>query len=394
MAKVELVHSQETYQVSALHLITKCDLFKNNPDITLTPYQVQSEVSRDDFQDFLSALEGKAVDINDKNYRGLLQLSEEFGFQEFLMKISNRRRLPTLPDAQRVKYLSHMLSLEEQVGQHEHQLAALQSMLLAVVRRFETDLARLGSELQAVHDTKNSEAAATHRRSRKESQPAASPPAAPAKSAPAAVPPTAPAKHSPAALPSVPAQPAPLNSRIARDYPPLFEEFRTKRWVLLWRGSRDGFTARNFHRLCDGHANTLTLILDTDGNVFGGFTPAKCESSTSSKLKGDDTLWSFLFTLRNPHGVPPRKFALKKEKKRNAIYCSSRCCAGFGQSYYGGCNILVDDHCNTNNNSSAHFGTRWQEYMMAYANDTQFQYFFTGAREFTVKEIEVFEIKD
>jgi hypothetical protein len=77
--------------------------------------------------------------VNDKNFSRLSQLSEEFGFQVLLMKISNRRRLPTLPDAQRVKYLSHISSVEKQVGKHEHQLASIQLMLLATVRRFETD---------------------------------------------------------------------------------------------------------------------------------------------------------------------------------------------------------------------------------------------------------------
>jgi hypothetical protein len=43
--------------------------------------------------------------------------------------------------------------------------------------------------------------------------------------------------------------------------------------VLQWRGSRDGFGAIDVHKRCDGRANTLTLILDTGGNVFGGFTP-------------------------------------------------------------------------------------------------------------------------
>jgi actin-related protein len=50
--------------------------------------------------------------------------------------------------------------------------------------------------------------------------------------------------------------------------------------------------------------------------------------------RGDDSLRSFLFTLRNPHGVPPRKFALKKEKKEKAIVCSSTYCAGFGNDTY------------------------------------------------------------
>jgi hypothetical protein len=109
-----------------------------------------------------------------------------------------------------------------------------------------------------------------------------------------------------------------------------------KRWLLLWRGSRDGFTADEFHRRCDGHANTLTIILDTDRNVFGGFTPVEWESRMWDRRrlnncsKGDNSLRSFLFTLRNPHGVPPRKFALKEEMKRAAIYCDSDACPGFG----------------------------------------------------------------
>jgi hypothetical protein len=63
------------------------------------------------------------------------------------------------------------------------------------------------------------------------------------------------------------------DSLIVSEFAPLFEELRAKGVNLLWRGSRDGFTAREFHRHCDRRANTLILIADTDGNVFGGFTP-------------------------------------------------------------------------------------------------------------------------
>jgi hypothetical protein len=38
-----------------------------------------------------------------------------------------------------------------------------------------------------------------------------------------------------------------FDSRIISSFPPLFDEFRGKRFLLLWRGSRDGFGARNFH---------------------------------------------------------------------------------------------------------------------------------------------------
>jgi hypothetical protein len=69
---------------------------------------------------------------------------------------------------------------------------------------------------------------------------------------------------------------------------------------------------QQFHRRYDGRANTLTLISKSDGNVFGGFTPVKWENDCC--YKGDDSLHSFLFMLRNLHGVPPRKFALKAGK--------------------------------------------------------------------------------
>jgi hypothetical protein len=65
-----------------------------------------------------------------------------------------------------------------------------------------------------------------------------------------------------------------LDSAIISDFPKIFDEFRRKKFSLLWRGGRDGFSARDFHNHCDGHANTLTLIKDTNGNIFGGFTPA------------------------------------------------------------------------------------------------------------------------
>jgi hypothetical protein len=96
---------------------------------------------------------------------------------------------------------------------------------------------------------------------------------------------------------------------------------------MLWRGSRDGFEAQEFRRRCDGHASTLTVILDTEGNIFGGFTPMKWESRVWNRkdgkkdnhYKADDSLKSFLFTLKNPHNIPARRFALKTEKNPHGV---------------------------------------------------------------------------
>jgi hypothetical protein len=192
-----------------------------------------------------------------------------------------------------------------------------------------------------------------------------------------------------------PPPPAPeIDSLIVSEFPLLFEEFRAKRFKLLWRGSRDGFGAKKFHHRCDGRANTLTLISNTDGNVFGGFTPVKWESRAvtsrldkGKSLKGDASLRSFLFTLRNPRGGTPRKFALRADRKEYAIDCNSACGPSFGAS-----DMLVSDNCNANRNSSTGFRARWSD--RTYANDIAFWDFFAGAHDFTVTEIEVFQIAD
>jgi hypothetical protein len=116
---------------------------------------------------------------------------------------------------------------------------------------------------------------------------------------------------------------ASLGSRIISDVPTIFAEFRKKQFSLLLRGSRDGFEAQEFHLRCDGHANTLTVILNTKGNIFGGFTPVEWESG-EPHYKADDSLKSFVFTLKNPHNIPARRFALKDENNSQAIYCYSK----------------------------------------------------------------------
>jgi hypothetical protein len=182
-----------------------------------------------------------------------------------------------------------------------------------------------------------------------------------------------------------------FDSQIISGIPEIFAEFQRKRKLLLWRGSRDGFGASEFHRRCDGHANTLTVILDTNGNVFGGFTPVEWESTVWNKKNGDESnRWkadesrkSFLFSLKNPEKVSARKFALKDESKNRAIYCDQEWGPDFNDIH------IVGD-CDANSrNCTVYFGTN-------YVNDTRVKgdVFFTGGKFFQVKEIEVFEIID
>jgi hypothetical protein len=54
--------------------------------------------------------------------------------------------------------------------------------------------------------------------------------------------------------------PRSIDSTIVSALPRIFPELQRKQFTLLYRGSRDGFTASRFHDRCDGHMNTLTLI--------------------------------------------------------------------------------------------------------------------------------------
>jgi hypothetical protein len=181
-----------------------------------------------------------------------------------------------------------------------------------------------------------------------------------------------------------------LESRAFWGFPAIFDEFREKQFTLLWRGSRDGFGAYDFHNRCDGHPKTLTVILDTKGNIFGGFTPVEWESRRPNNpydfnncWNTDPSLKSFLFTLKNSHSFPARRFALKAEKKEEATFCRSDRGPHFRD-------IGVFDNCNANTDSfTFQFG-------LNYTNDTGLDgtIFFTGSCHFQVKEIEVFEIVD
>jgi hypothetical protein len=185
--------------------------------------------------------------------------------------------------------------------------------------------------------------------------------------------------------------PGKFDSQIISEFPEIFAEFRGKQFKLLWRGSRGGFSASEFHGRCDGHANTLTVKKDTLGNIFGGFTPAKWESRKYGKednqAKADGSEKSFIFILKNGHNLDEQRFGLTSEEKWREIYFAAEIGSCFGS---GKCGICVSDNCNANTNSYSYgFGR-------TYANDTGLngRTFLSGSEKFRVKEIEVFEITD
>jgi hypothetical protein len=172
-----------------------------------------------------------------------------------------------------------------------------------------------------------------------------------------------------------------LDSKIIPEFPSTFEEFQGREFKLLYRGSRDGFQSTDFHRTCDGHGHTVSLISSQNGFIFGGYTALVWNSST--QWTSDRKRKSFLFTIKNPHGLPPRTFPLGRDGRANAIYNQST----YGPLFGSGHDLCIHNQCNAFNSSSTNLG-------YSYTNDSGIpgNSVLTGAANFVVEEIEVFEI--
>jgi hypothetical protein len=291
--------------------------------------------------------------------------SDDLKEDRTLKDLEARRRLSVLEE--RMQQSDREIgALRTELSRHLRTQGSASEALLGRVSRLEAEVSALQTAPALAHSI----------------VPTAKPPPPSSPTSPLSTPPSV---SVPPALPSSPG----WNSAIVHDFPKLFEDFKQKQFTLLWRGSRDGFGVLDFHSRCDGHANTLTVILDTDGNVFGGFTPVEWESREwngkygreSNCPKADHSLKSFLFTLKNPHKFPAQTFALKAVWRKAAIGCNSDRGPHFND-------ITVRENCNANTDSfTCGFGR-------CYTNDTGLdgETFFTGSRTFQVKEIEVFEI--
>jgi hypothetical protein len=180
---------------------------------------------------------------------------------------------------------------------------------------------------------------------------------------------------------------SPIDSVIVSSLPELLKtEWPAKQFLLLYRGSRDGFDTADFHRKCDGHGRTMTLIQDSNNYLFGGYTPVAWAGEGGAQA--DPSLSTFVFTLTNPHKLAPRKFALRPEVKYQTIYCERTYGPVFGGTFY------TRDGCTrTRAEGSCNYTGGFESYFINDSGVAE-SVLFTGSEYFAVKEMEVFEIKD
>jgi len=146
----------------------------------------------------------------------------------------------------------------------------------------------------------------------------------------------------------------------------------TVRFKLIYRGTRDGFSASTFHSKCDKFKPTVSIIQSNNNKIFGGFTDQDWTNSGNYKSSCN----AFVFSITDKE-----KFFLKPSMEQYSIMASASYLVAFG----GGHDFCLSDNCNSVNSSYSNFGH-------SYETNGKPKEFLTGSYNFTVKEIEVYTV--
>ena len=146
------------------------------------------------------------------------------------------------------------------------------------------------------------------------------------------------------------------------------DKFPGSSYKLLYKGSRDGDAAADFHSRCDEAEKTLVIVEDNDGNRFGGFTSQDWAGQYLQKK--DDDAFIFSIDKNKIYEVIPGQ---------NAIGCYPN----FGPVFFG-CQIRIYD------NYTSKGGTTFKK-GLNYRTTKDFE-LTNGNQNFGVKDIEVYEV--
>ncbi|RGB27416.1 hypothetical protein C1646_386619 [Rhizophagus diaphanus] len=144
------------------------------------------------------------------------------------------------------------------------------------------------------------------------------------------------------------------------------------KFELLLRGSRDGFTPKRFHELCDGKPKTVTFIKvkGTEENI-GGYNPLIWETSHIWGV----TKNSFIFSFKNRYVV------ISKVKNSNyALDFSTKCGPQFGSD------LNINSYKDSNSNEYTNFNESCckKRHYEKRIRDTE--------NNFSIEDYEVFQI--
>ena len=175
-----------------------------------------------------------------------------------------------------------------------------------------------------------------------------------------------------------------LTGRQPIDLIKLCEFSPNDKWRLLYRGTRDGFGAKDFHSKCDGHPNTLTILkAQSTSYIFGGFASVDWGSGNGCYYNRNKTdPHAFLFSLLNKDNQPCK---MKTSNPNNSIFCDP----SYGPVFGAGHDILIANNANANANNTSSLGSTYKLDKDPYT--IQRESFLAGSYYFQLSEIEVYK---
>lgn len=160
---------------------------------------------------------------------------------------------------------------------------------------------------------------------------------------------------------------------------------------LLYRGSRDGFGASDFHTKCDHKGATVTVIQDSNGHLFGGYAEMSWESHPEGQWKRSEKSFLFALNFHSNSLDKPMKMRPKDGKEDDSMASHERRGPVFGR-----CDLVValthDQANNGNNNNNKSKINIGKSYNCPLGQNGKT--FLTGDEYFEVAEMEVFRVID
>jgi hypothetical protein len=113
------------------------------------------------------------------------------------------------------------------------------------------------------------------------------------------------------------------------------------RFSLLFNSSKDGASSSTFHYYCDGAFPTITVIYDTAGRKFGGYTTQSWSEPKGGSCSCRDE-FAFIFNLSNK-----QKYELIDKFYTGAISRGN----SYGPTFGGGNDLYIANSCTGNTSS-------------------------------------------
>ena len=151
------------------------------------------------------------------------------------------------------------------------------------------------------------------------------------------------------------------------------------KWNLLYRASRDGFGAADFHSKCDIQSTFLVIIKTNESFIFGAYTETDW---SSGGFKTDNS--AFIFSLENKDGQPLKINCIQPEY---AVY--SNPFSSYGPTFGRGHDIYISDNSNSSSASFSNLGDSFKHPNYAFGT-TQAKSFLAGSYNFQTADIEVY----